>query len=163
MICVPSAKQPERNWSCADCKSTGDCEETLTMPFFSSILDRKVVIWEKASRRNCLRHRNKTEHFVNQKVKTHRHKHESVVYLSSMLLLHYCKSYGFWVCQTAHLSTRERRGGGRNLSQASTDKLERLVQDGQSVVAAVGRGSGWAYTLPQAIPGIFHDAKWAQR
>lgn len=78
-------------------------------------------------------------------------------------MLHYCKSYGFWVHLTARLSTRERRRGGGSASQASTDKLERLVQDGQSVVAAVGHGGGRADALAQAIPGVFHDAKRAQR
>lgn len=85
------------------------------------------------------------------------------LYLGSLLLLHDCKSYGFRICLTVGLSTRERWGGGSNVSQTSADELETLVQDGQSVVAAVGHGGGRADALPQAIPGIFHDAKRAQR
>lgn len=90
-------------------------------------------------------------------------KHNTALYLGSLLLLHYCKGYGFWVRLTARLSTRERWRGGRSDRRAATDKLERLVQDGQSVVAAVGHGGGRAYALAQAIPGVFHDAKRAQR
>lgn len=90
-------------------------------------------------------------------------KHKTALYLGSLLLLHYCKGYGFWVRLTARLSTRQRRRGGRSVRRAAADKLERLIQDGQSVVAAVGHGGGRAYALAQAIPGVFHDAKRAQR
>lgn len=49
------------------------------------------------------------------------------------------------------------------MDHASTDKVEHLVKNRQSVVARVGQRGGWADTLPQAIPSVFHDAQRTQR
>lgn len=49
------------------------------------------------------------------------------------------------------------------MDQASTDKMEDLVKNRQSVVPTVGHRGGWANTLSQAIPSVFHDAQRTQR